>query len=201
MSTPIGIIGAGAIGQAFAQQFLKAGYPVILSNSRGPESLTQLVKELGRGARAGTVQEAAAAEVVLLAVPWKHLPTALAGLPPWDGRIVVDTTNPIVTPGFTIADLGGRTSSEVVSDLVPGARLVKAGNTLWPEVVAANPREGGGRRVIFLSGNDADARRKFSQILEKIGFAPLDLGDLVSGGRLHQFPGGPLAAQNLIRLS
>lgn len=85
MRTPIGIIGAGAIGQAFAQQFLKAGYSVMLSNSRGPESLTQLVKELGRGARAGTVQEAAAAEVVLLAVPWKHLTTALAGLPPWEG--------------------------------------------------------------------------------------------------------------------
>lgn len=82
MSTPIGIIGAGAIGQSFARQFLQAGYRVILSNSRGPDSLSQLVKELGKGAQAGTVQEAAAAQVVLLAVPWKHLREALADLPP-----------------------------------------------------------------------------------------------------------------------
>lgn len=201
MTTQIGIIGAGEIGQAFARQFLKAGYSIILSNSRGPESLAALVKELGNGAHAGTVREAAAAPIVVLSVPWKHLSHALAGLPPWEGQIVVDTTNPIITPGFTIADLGGRTSSEVVADLVPGARLVKAGNTLPPELVSADPRVGKGRRVLFLSGDDNDAKATLSRVFEKVGFATVDLGDLVAGGRLQQFPGGPLPALNLIKLS
>jgi len=105
----IGLIGAGAIGQAFARQALKAGCEVVISNSRGPESLAELVRKLGPGAKAGTPQQAAQAEIVVVAVPWQHLQNALADLPPWEGRIVVDTTNPVVMPGFRVADLGGRT--------------------------------------------------------------------------------------------
>lgn len=200
MSTQIGIIGAGAIGTAFARQLLKAGYEVILSNSRGPESLTSVVKELGGNTRAGTVREAAAAAIVVLAVPWKHLRDALVGLPPWRGQIVVDTTNPIILPGFTIADLGGKTSSEVVAGLVPGARLVKAGNTLPPELLSADPCQNGGRRVQFISGEDAPAKEEFSRVLAAIGFAVVDLGDLKHGGKLQQFPGGPLPVLNLIKV-
>ena len=197
----IGIIGAGGIGQAFARQLQKAGYDVIISNSRGPESLSSLVRELGIGVRAGTVKEAAASEIVMLAVPWRHLRDALAGLPPWKGQIVIDMTNPIGPPEFKVADLGGRTSSEVVADLVLGARLVKACNTLPPPLLGADPRECGGRRVTFISGDDLSAKSKFSHILETIGFAPVDLGGLISGGRMQQFPGGPLPALNLIRLN
>lgn len=196
----IGIIGAGAIARAFARQVLKAGYQVVISNSRGPEFLSQLVRELGAGIRAGTVKDAAAAEVVTLAVPWKHVREALADLSPWEGRIVVDATNPIITPGFTVADLGGRTSSEVIADLVPGARLVKACNTLTAEVLGADPHVAAGRRVIFMSGDDANAKAAVSRILDKAGFAPVGLGDLVAGGRMQQFPGGPLPTLNLIKL-
>jgi len=195
-----GIIGAGAIGQAFARQLQKTGSVVVISNSRGPESLSSLVRELGSRIRAGTVKEAAAAEIVMLAVPWKHLRGALADLPPWDGRIVVDMTNPIGPQEFQGGILGGRTSSEIVADLVPGARLVKAGNTLTPSVLAADPREGGGRRVIFMSGDDQSAKAEFGHVLESIGFAPIDLGGLISGGRMQQFPGGPLPTLNLIRM-
>lgn len=197
----IGIIGAGSIGQAWAKQFTKAGYGVVLSNSRGPESLGEVVKELGGKARAGTVREAATAEIVLVSVPWAHIPAALSGLPPWKGRIVMDANNPIIPPGFSVANLGGRTSSEVFSDLVPGARVVKAGNTLQPGVVAADPRVAGGRRVQFLSGDDAEAKEKVAGILQKCGFATIDLGELATGGRLQQFPGGPLPALNLVQLS
>lgn len=196
----IGLIGAGAIGQAFARQALKAGYEVVISNSRGPESLAELVRKLGPGAKAGTPQQAAQAEVVVVAVPWQHLQNALADLPPWEGRIVVDTTNPVVMPGFRVADLGGRTSSEVVADLVPGARVVKAANTLTPELLGADPQQDGGRRVLFMSGDDAAAKADVGKILQKIGFAAIDLGGLAIGGRMHQFPGGPLPALNLIRL-
>lgn len=196
----IGIIGAGAIGQAYARQFARAGHHIILSNSRGPASLTDAVRELGAGAKAGTLSEAAAADIVLLAITWQQLPLALTSLPAWNGRIVIDATNPIL-PGFVIAELNGRTSSEVVASLVPGARLVKAGNTLPTALAAADPREAGGNRVLFVSGDDADAKAQVAALFEQAGFAPVDLGGLVSGGRLQQFPGGPLPALNLIKLS
>ena len=97
-----GIIGAGAIGQAIALQAVRAGLNVTLSNRRGPESLAGVVEQLGPNARAGSVREAAAADIVVLAVNWQQLPDALADLPAWNGRIVVDATNPIVQPGFLV---------------------------------------------------------------------------------------------------
>lgn len=196
----IGIIGAGAIGQAVARQIVGAGEQVILSNRRGPQSLAGAVAELGPRARAGSVAEAAAAEVVVLAVQWQHLGEAVADLPPWAGRIVIDATNPVIQPGFRVAELDGRGSSQVVADLLPGARLVKAFNTLTPAVLARDAREAGGQRVIFLSGDDTGARAAVAELVGRMGFSPIDLGGLASGGRLQQFPGGPLPALNLIRL-
>lgn len=196
----VGIIGAGGIAQAIAKQALRAGYEVVLSNSRGPDSLKAVVHSLGKGASAGTKQEAASQEIVFVSVPWPNLKDALKDLPPWDGRVVVDTNNPISAPDFKIANLGGRTSSEVVRDLVPGASLVKAMNTLPPETLELNANQEDGRRVIFISGDDLRSKKKVGEVFERMGFAPIDLGGLASGGILYQFPGGPLAAQNLIRL-
>jgi hypothetical protein len=197
----IGIIGAGGIGQAFAGQVAKAGYDVIVSNSRGPESLAGLVGQLGRRSKAGTRQEAARADVVVLAVQWQQLREALSELPAWNGRILIDATNPVVQPGFRLADLGGRTSSEVVASLAPGARVVKVANTLPIALLSADPKQAGGRRVLFMSGDDETAKADVSAILENVGFATIDLGGLASGGRLQQFPGGPLPTLNLIKLS
>jgi 8-hydroxy-5-deazaflavin:NADPH oxidoreductase len=126
----IGIIGAGGIGQAFAAQAVKAGYAVVLSNSRSPESLATVVGALGVRATAGTRQEAARADVVVLAVPWQQVAAALADLPPWNGGILIDATNPVELPDFRLANLGDRTSSEVVASMAPGARVVKTANTL-----------------------------------------------------------------------
>lgn len=95
----IGIIGAGKIAKAFARQLIKTGYNVAICNSRGPQSMKSLVEDLGIGIKAVTTQEAAQAKIVLLAVQWSHLPKALAGLPPWDGRIVIDATNPSMLCG------------------------------------------------------------------------------------------------------
>ncbi|MCP3141543.1 NADPH-dependent F420 reductase [Pyxidicoccus sp. QH1ED-7-1] len=196
----VGIIGAGSIGQALAGHMVRAGHEVIVSNSRGPESLAGLVRQLGPRTRAGTRQEAAKADIVVLSVPWEQVPGALADLPPWNGRILIDATNPVLLPGFRLADLGGRTSSEVVASLAPGARVVKAANTLLAAVLAVDPRQAGGRRVLFMSGNDADAMTEAGRLFGQLGFATVDLGPLATGGRLQQFPGGPLATLNLIKL-
>jgi len=196
----IGIIGAGGIGQAFAAQVVKAGYEVIVSNSRGPESLADIVKQLGPRAKAGTRQDAAQADVVVLSVNWPHVPAALSDLPAWNGRILIDATNPVLQPGFRLAELNGSTSSEIVASLAPGARVVKTGNTLLRAELAADPKEAGGHRVLFMSGDDDDAKAVVSGILEKAGFAVIDLGGLATGGKLQQFPGGPLPTLNLIKL-
>lgn len=182
--TTIGIIGTGAIGQAFAKHVVDAGYEVLLSNRRGPESLALLVKSLGGNSKAVTVKEAATADIVLVAVQWQQLETALSDLPEWNGRIVIDATNPIIQPGFNIANLGGRTSSQVFADFVPGARVVKAYNTLTPGTLGSNPITNGGHRVIFISGDDIDAKEAVTRINNRVGFATVDLGDLATGGKL-----------------
>jgi predicted dinucleotide-binding enzyme len=107
---------------------------------------------------------------------------------------VIDATN-----DWAADDLDGRTSSELVADLVTGARVVKAANTLGADVLGSDPQEAGGRRVIFLSGNDADAKAGVVALFEQAGFAPVDLGDLATGGEMQQIHHA-LAGLNLIRL-
>jgi 8-hydroxy-5-deazaflavin:NADPH oxidoreductase len=189
----VGIIGAGRLGQAMARTVLRAGRRVVLANSRGPESLASVVSTLGEGASAGTVDETAGAGIVVIAVPWPRVPEAVQGLH-WDGRIVIDATN-----DFDPSDLNGLTSSHVLADLVPGARVVKAANTLGAAVLGSDPHEAGGRRVIFLSGDDPEAKSEISTLFEDAGFVAIDLGGLVSGGAMQQL-GGPLAGVDLIKL-
>lgn len=123
----------------------------------------------------------------------------MAGLSGWNGRIVVDANNPIEAPLFQPADLGGRTSSDVFADMVPGARVVKAFNHLSTAVLAGDPASEGGRRVLFYSGDDAAAKAEIGALIDRLGFFGIDLGDLATGGRLVQFPGGPLPAHNLVK--
>jgi predicted dinucleotide-binding enzyme len=190
----VGIIGAGRIGQAMARTALRAGRSVVIANSRGPESLTSVVSALGDGVSAGTVQQAAATGIVVIAVPWPRVRQALEGLE-WSGQIVIDATN-----DFEPSDLDRRTSSEVVADLVRGARVVKAANTLVAAVLGSDPHEGGGQRVIFLSGDDVDAKAEVISLFEDAGFFSIDLGALITGGTMQQL-GAPLSGVNLIRLS
>jgi 8-hydroxy-5-deazaflavin:NADPH oxidoreductase len=145
-------------------------------------------------------EEAARADIVLVAVNWTKLPSALAGLPDWNGRIVIDANNPIEAPLFKPVDLKGRVSSEVFADLVPGARVVKAFNHLRAEVLANHPNADGGQRVLFYSGNDTAAKAEVAALIDRIGFVGIDLGSLAVGGKLAQFPGGPLPNQNLVKV-
>jgi 8-hydroxy-5-deazaflavin:NADPH oxidoreductase len=194
----IGLIGAGRVAQAFAKYSLEAGHQVILSNSRGPTSLKQLVEELGDGASAGTVEDAAKAEVVVLAVQWSNLEAALNGLPNWEGRILIDSTNQFIGEKGELATLDGRGSSEYIAALVPGARVVKAVNNLFAKNFAAGPSLGGGKRITFVSGDDPDAKKKVSDLLSTFGFAAIDLGPLHAGGIVQQ-AGGPLAGLDLVK--
>jgi predicted dinucleotide-binding enzyme len=186
----IGIIGAGHIGANAARLFVRAGHEVAVSNSRGPESLGELVDELGERAHATTVAEAARfGDVVLLAVPWR----TPAAWPPADlvaGKIVVDAMNPY-REDFSLYDLGESTSSEEVAKRLPGARIVKAFNTIYFEHLAGEGRTDlpvGERRAIFVAGDDAEAKAVVSRLIEEIGFAPVDTGSLREGGR-RQEPG------------
>jgi predicted dinucleotide-binding enzyme len=127
----------------------------------------------------------------------------MSELSSWDGRIAIDANNHILSfdgKQFQLADLRGRTSSELFSEMVPGARVVKALNTLPAEVLSQEPRVGGGRRVVFISGDEAVSKTMVGSLLESVGFSAIDLGTLAVGGRLQQ-AGATLSGVNLVRTS
>ena len=193
MTDSVGIIGAGRLGQAMTRTAVSAGRSVVIANSRGPESLASVVSALGDGVSAGTVDEAASPGIVVVAVPWDRVPEAVQGLN-WNGQVVIDATN-----DWAADDLQGRTSSELVADLVAGARLVKAANTLGADLLGSDPHEAGGQRVMFISGDDADAKAEVVALFQDAGFAAIDLGDLATGGEMQQIH-HPLSGVNLIQL-
>jgi predicted dinucleotide-binding enzyme len=147
---------------------------------------------------AGSREEVLAADIVFVAVPWPRLEEAIGGVGDWGGRIVVDCNNALEGPSFRPVPLNGRTSSEVFADMMPGARVVKAFNHVLPHLLAGDPRAEGGRRVLFMAGDDADAKAELGAIIDRIGFYRIDLGGLREGGRMIEFPGGPFPALNLV---
>lgn len=193
----LGIIGSGTIGTIVSKKAIHAGHDVVLSNSRGPESLKEKIDLLGPRAAAGTVLEVSQQEIVLLAVHWIKIKEAVAGLPDWGNRIVIDTTNAVIPTagGYEIANVEPLTASEAVAALLPGARVIKAFNSLYGQFIDGEVE--GGRRVLFYAGDDADAKATVCKLFEQMGFYPHDLGSLAFGGRLMQL-GGPLSAAHFI---
>jgi 8-hydroxy-5-deazaflavin:NADPH oxidoreductase len=201
MSEMVGIIGAGVVGKAVARFFLTAGGNVVISNSRGPDTLGGVIAELGAGAEAGTTAQAAQAPLVVLATPWTAVEDVLAAVPSWSGRTLVDATNAFkvfAPPTVELFDFGDRTSSEVVASLAPGARVVRAFNHV-PFLRLVSPLPGDEQHVLFVSGDDAAAKAGLRSVLEANNFAVIDLGDLAAGSRLQQV-GGPFGGLDL-RLS
>jgi 8-hydroxy-5-deazaflavin:NADPH oxidoreductase len=190
----IGIIGSGKIGATAARLFVDAGHEVAIANSRGPESLAEFVGELGESAQAATVDEAAEfGEVVLVAVSFgrhRELPAAALA-----GKIVIDANNYYPGRDGTFAELDddSTTSSELLAAHLPEATVIKALNTMRWEVLRdrGNPDAGDERLVLFVAGDDHAAKHKVSGLIEEIGFAPVDTGNLAEGGRRQQ-PGAPI---------
>lgn len=140
-----------------------------------------------------------AGAIVFLAVNWSSIPDAVGQLGPWHGRIVIDANNAVEAAPFRAVELHGRASSAVLAELLPGARVVKAFNHLAASMLASDPQAEGGRRALFYAGDDADAKTVVGDLIQQLGFAGIDLGTLDGGGRLAQFPGGPLPLLNLVR--
>ena len=195
----IGTIGAGPFAQAFAKRALKAGHKLKLSNSRGPGSLREIVDRLGPGAIAATKEEAAACEIVLLAVPWDNVPETLGSLPKWKNQILIDVINPFhgKAGNFTPANVGNLSTSQVVAALAPGARVVKALNNMFASNLEADPVVNGARRVAFISADDDGAKKQVATLLEGLGYSVVDLGNLRDGGLIQQ-AGGPLAGRDFL---
>ena len=187
----IGIIGSGNIGGTAAKLFAAAGHRVAVSNSRGPETLGDLVEEIGPNAHAATVEEAAEfGEVVMEAIPF-----GLYGELPADrlsGKVFITASN--YYPGRDgEVDHGGLASSELVARHLSGARVVKAFNTIYYERLRDNGRPEappGERESIFVAGDDEGAKEIVSRLVEEIGFAPVDTGALAESRK--QEPGSPV---------
>jgi predicted dinucleotide-binding enzyme len=185
----IGIIGGGRIGATAARLFTGAGHEVAIANSRGPESLTELITELGDGARAATVEEAASfGDAVLVAIPfaaYRDLPADTLA-----DRVVIDAMNYYPSRDGNIGELDddSTTSSELLAAHAPRARVVKAFNTVNWQVLRDRAEPGGGndRVALFLAGDDSKAKALVSGLIEEIGFAPVDTGSLAQGGRRQQ---------------
>jgi 8-hydroxy-5-deazaflavin:NADPH oxidoreductase len=187
----IGIIGAGNIGSTAAKLFVAAGHEVAISNSRGPDTLTDIVEGIGGGVRAVTIEEAADfGEVVLEAIPfgrYEELPADRLA-----GKILIDASN--YYPGRDgRIDLDGLTSTELLAHHLSESRVIKAFNTMYYATLASEGRPDASveeRLVLFVAGDDKDAKSIVSDLIDEIGFAPMDTGPLNESGK--QEPGAPV---------
>lgn len=192
------IIGSGNIGSAVAGHFARIGLDVAVAASRGPAGVASLADTLGSHIVPTEVSDALLADVVVLAVPFDAVKGLVGQVPDWNGRIIVDATNAIDYSTFSPADLGGRASSDLVAEWSTNARVVKAFGHTWAKVLAHEPGDGrGGRRVLFVSGNDPGANAEVAELIERFGFEAIDLGRNDQGGLLQQF-GGPLTTRSFI---
>jgi 8-hydroxy-5-deazaflavin:NADPH oxidoreductase len=172
----IGIVGSGRIGGNAGRLFVHAGHEVLFSGSGDQAKLEATAREAGAGARTGTPREAVEfGEVVMFAVPWVAVDEVLAAAGPLDGKIVIDTTNQFGRDGWE--ELGGRTAAQVNAARMPGARYTKSFNTLTAGFQRETAGRSGAERVaFFVCGDDEEAKKVVSDLIESIGFAPVDVG-------------------------
>lgn len=188
MST-MGLIGAGHIGSQVARLAVKHGYDVVISNSRGPETLAALVAELGSRARAATPSEAAAAgDIVVVTVPLKNYRQVPVG--PLAGKIVIDTNNYYPERDGHIPELDNEstTTSELLQAHLPTSRVVKAFNHIYASQITTDGRPAGAkdRRALAIAGDDAAAKEAVTRLLDEFGFDTVDIGPLSASWRIQR---------------
>jgi predicted dinucleotide-binding enzyme len=187
--TTIGIIGAGHIGSQIARLAVANGYDVVISNSRGPETLAALIVELGPRARAATAVEAAkAGDIVVVAVPLKSY--RKVPVEPLAGKIVIDTNNYYPQRDGHIPELDNEstTTSELLQAHLPTSRVVKAFNHIYAAALTTDGQPAGtkNRRALVIAGNDKEAKATATRLLDQFGFDTVDAGPLKEGWRVQR---------------
>jgi predicted dinucleotide-binding enzyme len=200
----IGLIGAGHIGSQIARLAVKSGYDVVLSNSRGPETLAPLVAELGSHARAATAAEAASAgDIVVVTIPLRAIDTV--PIAPLKGKVVIDTNNYYPQRDGRIADLDNEstTTSELLQRHLPESKVVKAFNHIYARELTTDGQPAGtaGRRALVIAGDDTAAKARVAKLIDDFGFDVVDAGPLSEGWRIQRdTPGyGPRRTADQLR--
>ncbi len=189
------IIGSGKVGTALARQFARNGIPVGVANTRDPITLSALVSELGDTVIAQTIDQALTADVVILAIPFNAHRDIGRKLAYWNGKIVIDAMN---TYGVPPEELGDQLSSDIVARSFVGANVVKTFNQLPAALLAKDPAQDAGRRVMFVWSRGSEAASTITELVGQLGFAPISLGGTAETGKLLGL-GGPLILQNIIK--
>ena len=185
----MGLIGAGHIGSQLARLAVAHGYDVVISNSRGPETLAPLIAELGSHARAATPAEAAAAgDIVVVTIPLKAIDTV--PVEPLKGKIVIDTNNYYPQRDGHIPELDNEstTTAEMLQRRLPQSKVVKAFNHIYAAELTTHGQPAGtpNRRALAIAGNDADAKRVVAQLIDQFGFDVVDIGPLSESWRIQR---------------
>lgn len=185
----IGLIGAGHIGSQVARLAVANGYDVVISNSRGPETLSGLVKELGPKARAGTPADAArAGDIVVVTVPLKNYKAV--PVEPLAGKVVIDTNNYYPQRDGHIPELDNEstTTSELLQAHLPASKVVKAFNHIYAAELTTHGQPAGtkDRRALVIAGDDNDAKATVTRLLDQFGFDTVDAGPLKEGWRIQR---------------
>ena len=189
MTKTIGLIGAGHIGGQLARLAVQHGYDVVVSNSRGPETLKDLVRELGPRARAGTVAQAAeAGDIVVVTIPLKSIGDVPAA--PLAGKIVIDTNNYYPQRDGHIPELDREqtTTAELLQRHLPSSKVVKAFNHIYAAELTTHGQPAGtpNRRALAIAGNDAEARKAVARLIDQFGFDVVDMGGLAESWRIQR---------------
>jgi 8-hydroxy-5-deazaflavin:NADPH oxidoreductase len=189
MTTTIGLIGAGHIGSQIARLAVSRGFAVVISNSRGPETLTALVAELGPTARAATAVDAAkAGDIVVVTVPLKNYREVPVG--PLAGKVVIDTNNYYPQRDGHIPELDNEstTTSELLQAHLPTSKVVKAFNHIYAAQLTTDGKPSGSkdRRALVIAGDDREAKATVTDLLDKFGFDAVDAGPLKEGWRIQR---------------
>src|SRR5262245_13598351 len=189
MARTIGLIGAGHIGSQLARLAVRSGYNVVVSNSRGPETLKDLVSELGANARAGTPEDAATAgDIVVVTVPLKNISATPVG--PLAGKIVIDTNNYYPDRDGQIAALDKEqtTTAELLQAHLPTSKVVKAFNHIYAAALTTDGQPAGtkNRRALAIAGNDTAAKAAVAKLIDEFGYDTVDIGPLKDSWRIQR---------------